>query len=74
MGAEVEERPDGLSVKGPTHLQGATVDARGDHRIAMAFAVAALVASGPTRIQDADAVAVSYPDFFDRLHEVTDGA
>ncbi|HEX3629557.1 MAG TPA: 3-phosphoshikimate 1-carboxyvinyltransferase [Candidatus Dormibacteraeota bacterium] len=74
MGAGVEERPDGLTVKGPTHLQGATVDARGDHRIAMAFAVAALVASGPTRIQDADAVAVSYPDFFDRLHEVTDGA
>src|SRR5438874_1149211 len=71
MGAIVEERPDGVRVKGPTALHGATVDSRGDHRVAMALAVAALVASGPTTIEDADCVAVSYPNFFTQLQELT---
>ena len=72
MGARVEERPDGLRVegRGAGPLHGAEIDPHGDHRIAMAFAVAALGAQGPVRIRDADCVAVSYPDFFavlDRL-------
>ena len=72
MGAALEERPDGIAVHGPAALQGATVDSKGDHRIAMALAVAGLAASGPTQIEDADAVAVSYPEFFVHLREVTD--
>ena len=72
MGARVEERPDGLRVegRGAGPLHGAEIDPHGDHRIAMALAVAALGAQGPVRIRDADCVAVSYPDFFavlDRL-------
>jgi 3-phosphoshikimate 1-carboxyvinyltransferase len=72
MGARVDERSDGLSVHGPAALRGATVESKGDHRIAMALAIAGLAASGPTRIEDADAVAVSYPEFFAHLREVTD--
>ena len=72
MGAAVDERPDGISIDAPTSLHGTTVDSNGDHRIAMALAVAGLVASGSTRIEDADAVAVSYPEFFAHLREVTD--
>jgi len=71
MGAIVEEHPDGVSVKGPSALHGATVESRGDHRVAMALAVAALVASGPTTIADADCVAVSYPNFFPQLQELS---
>lgn len=72
MGAALDERPDGIAIKGPVALQGATVESKGDHRIAMALAVAGVAASGPTQIEDADAVAVSYPEFFAHLREVTD--
>jgi 3-phosphoshikimate 1-carboxyvinyltransferase len=71
MGAIVEERPDGVNVTGPAALHGATVESHGDHRVAMALAVAALAASGPTTIEDADCVAVSYPNFFTQLQELT---
>jgi len=71
MGAVVEERPDGITVHGPSTLQGATVSPNGDHRIAMALAIAGLVASGPTTIEDADCVAVSYPDFFNQLRTIS---
>ena len=71
MGAIVEERPDGVSVHGPAALHGATVESQGDHRVAMALAVAALVASGPTTIEGADCVAVSYPNFFAQLQELS---
>jgi 3-phosphoshikimate 1-carboxyvinyltransferase len=71
MGAIVDERADGVSIHGGTHLRGATVDSHGDHRVAMALAVAGLVASGPTTIKDADCVAVSYPNFFMDLGELT---
>jgi 3-phosphoshikimate 1-carboxyvinyltransferase len=69
MGATVEERPDGLRVAGRSagHLRGAEIDPHGDHRMAMAFAVAALGAEGPSVIRDADCAAVSYPDFFKTL-------
>ncbi len=71
MGAIVEERPDGVSIQGPTALHGATVESHADHRVAMALAVAALVASGPTTIEEADCVAVSYPNFFAQLQDLT---
>jgi 3-phosphoshikimate 1-carboxyvinyltransferase len=64
MGANVDERADGVSIRGQSILRGATVDPHGDHRIAMALAVAGLAASGPTTIEGADCIAVSYPDFF----------
>jgi 3-phosphoshikimate 1-carboxyvinyltransferase len=67
MGAEVEEFDDGLAVSGPTQLQGAMLNSRGDHRIAMAFAVAALLAKGETEITGAECVAISFPEFFSLL-------
>ncbi|HKE09263.1 MAG TPA: 3-phosphoshikimate 1-carboxyvinyltransferase [Candidatus Acidoferrum sp.] len=69
MGAKVEERHDGLRVegRGVGKLHGAEIDPRGDHRIVMAFAVAALGAIGETRILDSDCAAVSYPTFFAEL-------
>jgi len=66
LGAETVEYPDGFQVRGGA-LRGGTADAAGDHRLAMAFAVAALAASGPSVIAGADAVAVSYPGFFETL-------
>jgi 3-phosphoshikimate 1-carboxyvinyltransferase len=74
MGAEVEERPDGLLVRGGKPLQGARVEARGDHRIAMALAIAALAATGESEILDSECAAVSFPEFFDVLAEATAGA
>jgi 3-phosphoshikimate 1-carboxyvinyltransferase len=67
MGAEVEEFPDGLSVQGKQKLRGADVESYGDHRIAMAFAVAGLVAEGATTLRGADCVNISFPDFFSTL-------
>jgi 3-phosphoshikimate 1-carboxyvinyltransferase len=64
MGGEIEEFPDGFHVRGGTRLRGGEVDAHHDHRLAMAFAIAALGASGPTTIHGAEAAAVSYPEFF----------
>jgi len=74
MGAKVQERPDGLRVEGRSagKLRGAEIDPRGDHRIAMAFAVAALAASGETRILDVDCAAVSYPAFFQELRRLSE--
>ncbi len=69
MGAEVEEFEDGLRV-GKSNLKGATVDSFGDHRIAMAFAVAALFAEGETEIEGAECAAVSFPAFFETLNLV----
>lgn len=73
MGAEVEEFPDGLRVPGRQKLRGAEIECCGDHRIAMAFAVAALVAEGPTLIKDSSCVEISFPDFFDTLARVSAG-
>lgn len=73
-GAQVEERPDGLRVAGRSagKLRGAEIDPRGDHRIAMAFAIAALAAEGESVIPDADCVGVSYPDFFATLERLVE--
>jgi 3-phosphoshikimate 1-carboxyvinyltransferase len=70
MGAEVEEFDDGLSVLGPVQLRGASIDSYGDHRIAMAFAVAALIADGETEIAGSECVAISFPEFFSLLQSV----
>ncbi|MBZ5644048.1 MAG: 3-phosphoshikimate 1-carboxyvinyltransferase [Acidobacteriia bacterium] len=74
MGAKVEERPDGLRVEGRSagRLHGAEIEPRGDHRMAMAFAVAALGAEGDTLIRDAECAAVSYPDFYATLERLVE--
>jgi 3-phosphoshikimate 1-carboxyvinyltransferase len=70
MGAQVEEYEDGLSVAGATRLHGAKLDARGDHRIAMAFTIAALIADSDSEIVGAECAAVSFPEFFQLLESV----
>jgi 3-phosphoshikimate 1-carboxyvinyltransferase len=72
MSAEVEEFEDGLRVAGPTQLRGARIDPRGDHRIAMTFAIAGLLADHETEIIDAECVSVSFPEFFDLLESVVE--
>jgi 3-phosphoshikimate 1-carboxyvinyltransferase len=67
MGAEVAEFEDGLDVPGGQTLHGATIDSGDDHRIAMAFSIAALRAQGETLIQGAESAAISFPEFFDLL-------
>ena len=67
MGAEVEEFPDGLRVAGRQKLRGAEINSQGDHRIAMAFAVAGLAAEGTTLIRDSGCVDISFPEFFQTL-------
>ncbi len=71
MGAEVEELPDGLRVAGKQRLRGAEIESYGDHRIAMAFAVAGLVAEGTTAVRDSGCVDISFPGFFQELARVT---
>jgi len=70
LGAEVEEYPDGLFVPGGQKLHGGTVDSFGDHRIAMAFAVAGLIADGPVTIKNPSCVGISFPRFFQLLDQV----
>ena len=74
MGAQVEELPDGLLVAGRSagRLHGAEIEPHGDHRMAMAFAIAALGAEGETVIRDAECAAVSYPDFFPTLERLVE--
>jgi 3-phosphoshikimate 1-carboxyvinyltransferase len=67
LGGEADERPDGFIIDGRRRLRGGTADASGDHRLAMAFAIAALGATGPSHILGAAAVSVSYPGFFATL-------
>jgi 3-phosphoshikimate 1-carboxyvinyltransferase len=74
MGATVDERADGLKVEGRRagQLHGAEIEPHGDHRIAMAFAVAALAAEGATVIRDSDSAGVSYPAFFEDLNRLAE--
>ncbi len=74
MGASVEERHDGLRVEGRKagRLKGAEIETRGDHRIAMAFSIAALAADGPTVIRNSDCAGVSYPTFYEDLNRVAE--
>ncbi len=71
MNADVEEFSDGLRV-GKSNLKGAKIDSFGDHRIAMAFAIAGLFAEGETEITNAECAAVSFPEFFDVLAEIVE--
>jgi 3-phosphoshikimate 1-carboxyvinyltransferase len=71
MGIQPEELPDGICIPGGQQFRAAAIDSFGDHRIAMAFSIAALVADGPCEIRDADAASVSFPEFFRLLHQVT---
>jgi 3-phosphoshikimate 1-carboxyvinyltransferase len=73
MGAEVEELEDGLKIPGGQKLHGAEIDSLGDHRIAMAFAVAALRAQGETTIRGANAAVISFPEFYKTLSQLTQG-
>lgn len=74
MGGEIEEFDDGFAISGPQRLRGGRVETGGDHRIAMAFAVASLVAEGATEICEADCASVSFPEFYHKLDALTDGA
>jgi 3-phosphoshikimate 1-carboxyvinyltransferase len=72
LGGHIEELDDGFEVDGDRPLRGGTADAAGDHRLAMAFAIAALGAGGPSEIRHADVVDVSYPGFFDILTRISE--
>ncbi len=71
LGARIEEMPDGLSIQGSRAISGGSVSSHGDHRIAMALAVAGLFAEKETIIDGVESVQVSFPGFFDRLKEIT---
>lgn len=70
LGVSAEERPDGFVIDGRTQATGGRADAVGDHRLVMAFAIVGLGATGPTRIDSAESVAVSYPAFARDLHQL----
>jgi 3-phosphoshikimate 1-carboxyvinyltransferase len=70
MGAQIEERPDGMILHGPTRLHGAVVECHRDHRLAMSLAVAGLVADGPTEIRGAEAINDSFPGFVETMREL----
>ena len=69
LGAQVDERPDGLEIKGPTPLRGGEVGSSGDHRIALALATAGLVAEGPVKVRSWSCVDTSFPEYLDILGE-----
>jgi 3-phosphoshikimate 1-carboxyvinyltransferase len=71
MGIEVEEYKDGLAINGKDSLKGAVLESRKDHRIAMAFSIAALSAEGKTVINDSDSADVSFPGFYETLRRLT---
>jgi len=71
MGIEPEETPDGIRIPGRQRFRAATLDSFGDHRIAMAFSIAALMADGPCTMRGAEAASVSFPEFFQILRQVT---
>ncbi len=70
LGIPAEERRDGFTIQGRGAPRGGVADAHGDHRMAMAFAIAALTAESPSRIEGSDVVAISYPGFFETLHRL----
>ncbi len=67
MGVTIEEYDDGVTIEGPVRLRGSGINSYNDHRIAMTFSIAALIAEGETEIVDADAVEISFPDFYTQL-------
>ncbi|MCG3205933.1 MAG: 3-phosphoshikimate 1-carboxyvinyltransferase 1 [Elusimicrobia bacterium] len=73
MGTQVEEKSDGLIIQGPTNLRGTELNSFDDHRIAMSFAIAGLVAKGSTTILNSACVAISFPNFWDQLDKLCQG-
>jgi len=73
MGGEIEEFADGFAITGKQQLKGARIETAGDHRIAMAFSIAGLLAEGETEIIGADCAAVSFPEFYELLSQVSGG-
>ena len=71
FGVTVDEKDDGMEIEGGMTLHGASVESFGDHRIAMAFAILATFAEGPSFIRDTDCVATSYPGFYERLRKLS---
>jgi 3-phosphoshikimate 1-carboxyvinyltransferase len=71
MGVRMETAPDGFHIPGGQRFHAAELDSAGDHRIAMAFAVAALAADGPCVVQGAEAAGVSFPEFFGTLRKIS---
>jgi len=71
MGIQPEETPDGIRIPGRQRFHAATLDSFGDHRIAMAFSIAALIADGTCTVRGAEAASVSFPEFFQILRQVT---
>jgi 3-phosphoshikimate 1-carboxyvinyltransferase len=71
MGAEVEEFEDGLKIKGRSELKGAVIESYGDHRIAMAMAIAGLIADGKTEINGVSSVNISFPGFFKMISKLS---
>lgn len=72
MGCDITATDDGMIINGGQPLHGATIDSHMDHRIAMSFAVASLVAEGETKIQGSEYVSISYPGFFEELKRLSD--
>src|SRR6185437_9631701 len=70
MGAHIDEQEEGMTIDGPTRLHGAVVNSRGDHRLAMSLAVAALVADTPTTIENTECVDTSFPSFWNLLQSL----
>ncbi len=70
MGADIEPKEDGFLIKGPSDLHGAQIRTKKDHRIAMSFAIAALVSDGPVVIDDTECVKISYPAFYEDLNSL----
>jgi 3-phosphoshikimate 1-carboxyvinyltransferase len=73
LGGKIEELEDGFAISGPQQLRGGRVETAGDHRIAMAFAIAGLIAEGTTEIVDADCASVSFPEFYETLARLSGG-
>ncbi|MFV8828360.1 3-phosphoshikimate 1-carboxyvinyltransferase [Alkalihalobacterium sp. APHAB7] len=71
LGAEIEATDDGMVINGPVQLRGNTVDSHGDHRIGMAMAIAGCVANGSVTVENSEAIAVSYPNFFDHIKKLS---
>jgi 3-phosphoshikimate 1-carboxyvinyltransferase len=71
MGCDITGTDDGMIIQGGKPLHGAVIDSHMDHRIAMSFAIASLVAEGETEIKGSDAVTISYPEFYDDLKKLT---
>ena len=70
MGCEITATNDGMIINGGKPLHGAVIDPHLDHRIAMSFAIAAMIADGITKIRDADCMKISYPQFYDDIHSI----